>query len=161
MLDGFWSTGVKQFFGTAYEAYDSENTYSEKSATAPVSKVWFTGGQGVLTEVFWPTVDIAQVRDSQLLVTDGKSYFFEERANALHRVEWLETGVPAYRVVTQDPGGRFEIERTVFSDPNRDVVFQHFKVTQKNHAINGRILDIISFSGNCEFKNKSRIDSTK
>ncbi len=130
MGPGYWSSGVKQFFGTSYEAYDSNNQYSDKSPTAPISHVWFTGAQGVLTEVYWPTVDVAQVRDHQFLVTDGKSLFFEERNNSTTEVEWLEPGVPAFRVTNKDPQGRFEIERTVFSDPDRDVVLQHIKITR-------------------------------
>lgn len=128
MLVGFWSSGVKQFVGTAYEAYDRDNRYSGRSPTAPLSKVWFTGAQGVITEVFWPTVDTAQVRDHQFLVTDGSSFFFEERKDAQTSVTWLADGVPAFRILNRDPLGRFEIERTVFTDPDRDVLLQRIKI---------------------------------
>ena len=74
MVVGSWSSGVKDVFGTAYEAYDSNNSYSASSSTEPLSKVWFTGSHGVLTEVFWSTVDRAHVKDSEFLVTDGKSF---------------------------------------------------------------------------------------
>src|SRR4051812_33668098 len=70
MTRGSWSSAIKQQLGTAFEAYDRFNQYSGQSATAPISKVWFTGAEGVLTEVFWPTVDTAQVKDSQILATD-------------------------------------------------------------------------------------------
>lgn len=130
MLPGYWSSGVKDYFGTAYESYDSQNGYSANSSTAPISKVWFTGAQGVLTEVYWPTVDMAQVRDSQLLATDGKSAFFEERNNLQTSTEWVENGVPAFKTVTRDPQGKFLIERTIVADPDRDVVFQHLKITR-------------------------------
>jgi glucoamylase len=57
MIDGSWSTAVKQFFGTSYEAYDSNNGYSASSSTGPISHVWFTGAKGILTEVMWPSID--------------------------------------------------------------------------------------------------------
>jgi len=135
MGPGYWSSGVKQFFGTSYEAYDKDNQFSDQSPTAPISHVWFTGAQGVLTEVYWPTVDIAQVRDSQLLVTDGKTFFYEERNDSKTEVTWIHSGVPAYKVVNRDPAGRFEIERTIFTDPDRDVVLQHMKITRHKDGL--------------------------
>ncbi len=110
-----WSSGVKQAFGTAYN---------------PSSKLWFTVGHGILTEVYWPTVDTAQLRDQQFLVTDGKSFLFEERKNAHTQVEWIEKGVPAFRIINKDPEGRFQIERVIFTDPNRDSLIQKIKITK-------------------------------
>ena len=81
MIEGYWSTAIKQFFGTAYEAYDSNNQYSGSSPTAPISRVWFTGAQGILTEIYWPRIDTPQVKDSQFLVADGQGFFAEERVD--------------------------------------------------------------------------------
>jgi glucoamylase len=125
-----WSAGNKQIFGTSYETYDSTLQYSDRSSTAPISKVWFTGAQGVLTELYWPTLDTAQVRDSQFLITDGHSFFVEERRDLKSTAEWLETGIPAYRVVNTDPGNRFQIEKIIFTDPTRDVVLQKIRITK-------------------------------
>ncbi|XXX82534.1 glycoside hydrolase family 15 protein [Sorangium sp. So ce134] len=127
---GSWSPGSKDFFGAAYESYDADLTYSPRSDTAPISRVWFTGASGVLTEVYWPTNDTPQTRDSQLLVTGGGRGLFEERRGARRSVAWIEVGVPAFRVITEDPGGRFRIEKTVFADPDRDVVLQRLKITR-------------------------------
>jgi glucoamylase len=130
MTGGSWSSAIKDMFGTAYEAYDSSNRYSGASPTAPISRVWFTGTQGVLSEVFWPTIDTPQVKDSQFLVTDGSTFFFEERKDSLTDVAWIKPGVPAYHVVNREKQNRFQIERYVFTDPDRDVVFQHIKITR-------------------------------
>lgn len=124
-----WSSGIKQGFGTAYEAYDPDGEYSAQSATAPISKVWFTLAQGVLTEVYWPTNDTPQVRDLQILATDGKE-LFEERTQAVSEVRWLQTGVPAYLVTNRDPKKRFTIEKTFYTDPDRDVVLQRVRITR-------------------------------
>lgn len=129
-VPGFWASGVKQAFGTAYEAYDHNVRFSDESPTAPLSKVWFTAAQGVLSEVFWPSADTAQVRDSQFLVTDGHSFFFDERTMAVSTVSWLKPGVPAFRIVNRDPESRFEIERILFADPDRNVVVQRIKITR-------------------------------
>ncbi|WP_437282980.1 glycoside hydrolase family 15 protein [Sorangium sp. So ce375] len=128
---GSWSYGSKDLFGAAYESYDDDLKYSARSGTAPISNVWFTGASGILTEVFWPTNDTAQTRDSQLLVTAAGGGLFEERRDARRRVRWIERGVPAFRVITEDPGGRFRIEKIVFADPDRDVVLQRLTITRK------------------------------
>ncbi len=139
MIVGGWSSGVKDFFGTAYEQYDARLRYSGDSGTAPMSRVWFTGAQGILSEVFWPTVDRKQVKDSQILVTDGSS-FFEEKTHGRHTVEWLEQGVPAFRVRTEDPRGRFVIERLVFADPDRDTVLQKIRLIRNRPGLKFYVL---------------------
>ena len=53
-----WSRGDKDGVGTAYSAS---------------SQVWYTVAGGVITEVYYPDVDTPQIRDLQLLVTDGKT----------------------------------------------------------------------------------------
>ncbi|MEO5667912.1 MAG: glycoside hydrolase family 15 protein [Bdellovibrionota bacterium] len=115
-----WASGSKDAFGTAFESYDSEGGYSARSATAPISHVWFTEAQGVASEIFWPTLDRKQIRDMQFLVSDGKEFFFEERTQAISRVSWVEKGVPAYRIQSSDSGGNFGIEKIFFTDPTRD-----------------------------------------
>src|SRR2546428_2478925 len=67
-----WTNGNKQGIGTA---------------TTPISKVWFTLGDGVLTEAYYPTVDKANLRMLEFLVTDGAGFFERESLDTDHRVE--------------------------------------------------------------------------
>ena len=122
MLPEFWSSGIKQAFGTAYESYDSDGAYSAQSPTAPVSRTWFTVADGVLTEAYWPVLDRPQIRDLQFFVTDGRNWFREERRDTVSEVRWIENGVPAFRVTTRDLAGHFTIEKTLFADPDRDAI---------------------------------------
>jgi glucoamylase len=122
MLPEYWASGIKQAFGTSYEAYDAKGSYSAQSPTAPISKVWFTVAQGILTEVYWPLLDRPQIRDLQFLVTDGRSFFWEERRDGISDVQWVETGVPAFRVTTRDVSGLFRLEKTIFTDPDLQAV---------------------------------------
>ena len=115
-----WAAGGKEAFGTAFEAYDEDGAYSARSATAPISRVWFTVAQGVASEIYWPTLDRKQIRDIQYLVSDGKEFFFEERTQSVARVTWIEKGVPAFKIVTGDRHSQFEIEKLLFTDPDRD-----------------------------------------
>src|SRR5215470_9777238 len=43
------------------------------------SRVWFTLSHGILNEVYFPRVDMACTRDMGFLVTDGSSFFSEEK----------------------------------------------------------------------------------
>src|SRR5438094_2390864 len=64
-----WTTGAKQGIGTA---------------TTTDSKLWFTLASGALTEVSFPTVEMPNVRDLQLVVTDGINSEAEETATTQH-----------------------------------------------------------------------------
>ena len=55
-----WTHSNKAGVGTAYSAS---------------SHLWFTIWNGIVTEVYFPTVDQPQLRDLQYLVTDGKTFF--------------------------------------------------------------------------------------
>lgn len=122
MLPERWASGIKQAFGTAYETYDSSGQFSAASSTAPISKLWFTVAQGILTEVYWPQLDQPQIRDLQFLVTDGRSFLWEERQDGISDVQWIEAGVPAFRITTRDLAGRFFFEKVVYADPDRNAL---------------------------------------
>jgi hypothetical protein len=61
-LEPRWTHGDKDGIGTAYSA---------------ASRIWFTVWNGIVTEVYYPTVDMPQMRDVQLLFTDGESFFHQ------------------------------------------------------------------------------------
>ncbi len=122
-----WATSEKQGVGTAYESYDSIGNYSNDSSTAPISKIWFTIARGVLTEVFYPRVDLAQTRDTQFVVTDGKTLFWEEQYHTNHEVRRLP-GAPFYTIVNREPNGRFTIEKEIWADPDSNTIIQKVRI---------------------------------
>ena len=101
------------------------------------SRVWFTLSHGILNEVYFPRVDKACIRDLGLVVTDGSSFFSEERRNAHSAVSTLAPGVPAYHLVNTCLHGRYRIEKTVVSDSKRHVVLQRIRFT----ALMGSLAD--------------------
>lgn len=92
------------------------------------SRVWFTLSHGILNEVYYPRVDSAATRDLGLIVTDGGSYFSEEKRHARSAVSLPAAGVPAFHLVNTAVDGRYRIEKDVLTDPSSDVVLQrvHF-----------------------------------
>jgi glucoamylase len=108
-----WTHGGKDGVGTAYSAS---------------ARVWFTVWNGILTEVYYPTVDRPQLRDLQLLITDGRTFFHEEKRNLRSRFERLSDHTLGYRAINSDPDGRYEIVKEIIADPHQCCVLQRVEL---------------------------------
>lgn len=40
-------------------------------------RLWFTLGYGIINEVYWPRIDLPQIRDLGFMVADGKGFWAE------------------------------------------------------------------------------------
>ncbi len=102
-----WTNGNKEGVGTA-------------NTTA--SKVWFTLSDGILAEVYYPTLDKANTRSLALIVTDGKSFAEIEDRDTTHTVERPDPKALVFRQVNTSKSGRYRITKTYVTDPDRDVL---------------------------------------
>src|SRR5579863_8012162 len=109
-----WTHGAKDGVGTAYAAS---------------SRVWFTFWNGIITEVYYPTVDRPQIRDLQYLITDGESFFHDEKRNLESKLEHLSDHGLGYRCTNSDPAGHYAIVKEIIADPHLACVLQHTKLT--------------------------------
>lgn len=105
-----WTQGNKDGAGTAYSAD---------------SRVWFTLWNGVVTEVYYPTIDRPQIRDLQYLVTDGESFFHEEKRHLISETKRFPGHTLGYRVVNSDPEGRYRIIKEIIVAPHLPCLVQH------------------------------------
>src|SRR6202044_2552529 len=71
------------------------------------SRLWFTIGGGIVNEVYYPRVDIPQIRDLGFLIADGRGFWVEVKRLWQHTIEALVPGIPAVRVVHHHE--RFEL----------------------------------------------------
>src|SRR5260370_17784599 len=62
-----------------------------------------------------------------LIVTEGSTYFSEEKRECSFEIAPVEPGVPAFRLVNTDLGGRYRIEKEVLADPHRNIVLQKIR----------------------------------
>ena len=115
-----WTSSAKSGIGTALNRE---------------SKIWFSLSHGILNEIYYPRVDQACTRDMGLIVTDGKDFFSEEKRNALHEINYMVDGVPAYKLVNTCVQGRYRIEKEILSDPHRDVVLQQTRFIPMKGAL--------------------------
>jgi glucoamylase len=104
-----WTHGGKDGVGTAYAAS---------------SLIWFTLWNGIITEVYHPTVDRPQLRDLQYLITDGNSFFHEEKRHLKSKFERLSDHSLGYRCTNSDPGGRYAIVKEIITDPHLACLLQ-------------------------------------
>ena len=89
-----WTRSDKDGVGTAYSA---------------LSRVWFTVSKGILNEVYYPTIDRPQIRDLQYLVTDGETFFRDERHMVTPMSAWPRA--LGYRITNVDPEGAIASSR--------------------------------------------------
>ncbi|HET9184044.1 MAG TPA: glycoside hydrolase family 15 protein [Candidatus Angelobacter sp.] len=108
-----WSSSSKDGVGCAY---------------ATSSRVWFTLAQGIVTEIYYPTIDRPQVRDAQFLITDGATFFHEEKRDLDGQVERIEAESLGYHVISDDPKGRYRLVKEIISDPHSACVLVHARL---------------------------------
>ena len=126
-LDPRWTSSAKSGVGTANDAR---------------SRVWFTISHGIINEVYFPRVDQANIRDLGLIVTDGDSFFSEEKRHTASSVAMLAPGVPGYRLTNSCDGGRYRIVKTIVTDPLRPVLLQNVRF----EPLVGRLTDYCVFA---------------
>ncbi len=102
-----WTRGAKDGVGTAY----SEG-----------STVWYTVARGVLTEIYYPTIDMPQTRDIGFLVSDGHSFVHDEKRHLTHTMEKVHPDALGFVVTNSDPDGRYRVVKEIIADPHAAVV---------------------------------------
>jgi len=108
-----WTQGGKEGVGTAYSA---------------TSRLWFTLWNGVVTEVYYPTIDRPHVRDLQYLVTDGETFFHEEKRHLRTNTRRLSDHALAYEITNADPEGRYRIIKEVITSPHLPCLLQRTRL---------------------------------
>jgi len=107
-----WTAGAKDAVGTAYSVSN---------------RIWYTLANGINTEIYYPTIDMPQVRDLQYLVSDGETFFHDERRNTISKTELIDPGALGFRITNADPEGRYTIEKQIIGDPHLNCLLIHTK----------------------------------
>jgi glucoamylase len=121
--------GHKSAFGAPGD--EPRWTHADKdgvgTAHSTGGRVWFTIWRGILTEVYYPTVDRPQLRDLEFLFSDGNGLFLEEKLDLDYKIERL-TPSQGYRIRRHDSEGRFSFTKEIIVEPTRPCVLQHTKI---------------------------------
>lgn len=120
--DAQWATAGKQAIGTS---------------ASLESRIWFTLAQGVLTEVYYPDVTIANVHILQFVVVDPKTRKVEtERDDALHQIKALRPDSLSFQQINTAKNGAWKITKTYTTDTERASVLIDVKFEAKNKNLN-------------------------
>ena len=98
-----WTRSAKDIVGTAY---------------ATSSRIWYTASAGVLNEIYYPTIDLPQVRDMQFLLSDGESFFHDARRDMVSKTEYLDDHGLGVRITSRDRANRYQLIYEVIADPH-------------------------------------------
>lgn len=111
-IEPHWTRGAKDAVGTAYST---------------ASRLWYSVANGVLTEMYFPTIDSPQVRDLQYLITDGETFFHDERRHTRTQTDCLGSAALGVKITNFDEEGRYSIEKTIIGDPHLSNLLVHTK----------------------------------
>ena len=103
--DAHWPSAAKNGFGTANSLR---------------SKVWFTLADGVMTEVYYPTLDVPNVQILQLIIVG--SGVATETDDTTHRIEIPDPHALTFRQINTAKNGNYTITKTYVADPTRSTV---------------------------------------
>ena len=116
--DAHWPTAAKNGFGTS---------------TTLESKVWFTLANGVMTEVFFPRLDVPNVQMLQLLImSDGK--IETEIHDTVHTTSSWDPQALTFLQINVAKTGLYSIIKTYITDPSRHTVLIEVSFRSHNNS---------------------------
>jgi GH15 family glucan-1,4-alpha-glucosidase len=86
------------------------------------SKVWYTVAGGILSDVYYPTVDNTNVETLQYVVTDGATFTDLQTRDTTYSVRPLDPGGMSCQVTTTANNGRYRIVTDYVTHPGRDAL---------------------------------------
>src|SRR5271166_4005129 len=97
-----WTRGDKDGVGTARSLSSS---------------VWFTAAGGIVTEVYYPDVDTPQVKDLQLIITDGTTFFHDPKVDFNHACELIVPDAPGLRLINTAKNKPYRVIQEIITEP--------------------------------------------
>ncbi len=96
------------------------------------SKAWYTVANGVLSDVYYPTVDNTNVETLQYVVTDGSTFTDLQTRDMTYAVEAVHgSGGMACKVTASAKSGKYRIETEYITDPSRNSVLMRVEFTPR------------------------------
>jgi len=93
------------------------------------ARVWATVGQGIVTEVYWPSVGEPQIRDLGFIVA-GDGWWYEVKAQNDYQFQLPDPAAPLGTAVHDGPPDHpYRLEVEVVPDPDRDALHVRFALS--------------------------------
>jgi glucoamylase len=97
------------------------------TARNTTSKVWFTVANGVLSDVYYPTIDNTNVETLQYIVTDGSTFTDLQTRDTTYTVQLLNKSALDCRVTTTANSGKYRIITDYLTDPNQNTLVMNVR----------------------------------
>jgi glucan 1,4-alpha-glucosidase len=94
------------------------------TARNTTSKIWYTVANGVLSDVYAPTIDTTNVETMQYVVTDGSTFTDLQTRDMTYTVKADPSGMLC-TVTTTANSGAYQLVSSYATDPNRNSVVVH------------------------------------
>ncbi len=108
------------------------------TAASRDSKVWYTVADGVLSDVYSPTIDNTNVQSLRYIVTDGSTFTDVQGRDTTYTVRTTDTGGMACEVTTTAASGRWRLVTEYVTDATRDSVVMRNRLS----ALQGSLRDL-------------------
>jgi glucoamylase len=99
------------------------------TARNTTSKVWFTVANGVLSDVYYPTVDNTNVETLQYVVTDGSTFTDLQTRDMTSTARALDASGMTCEVTSTPTDGRYQIVTDYVADPARNALLMNVTFT--------------------------------
>lgn len=90
------------------------------------SRLWFTVAEGIVTEVYYPRVDIPQIRDLGFIIADDQGFWVELRRLGNYEINLPKPYIPAVEVIHRH--ARFTFTLKICPSQRRDVLLLNYQL---------------------------------
>lgn len=104
------------------------------TADSTRSKVWYTVAGGMLSDVYYPTIDNTNVETLQYIVTDGSSFTDVQARDMSYTVQALDRGGMECQVTATAKSGAYTIITDYFTDPGRNTLLMRVRMHNATHS---------------------------
>ena len=105
-----WASAAKDMVGTSLGS----------------SRLWFTVAEGIVTEVYYPRIDIPQIKDLGFIIADDRGFWVELRRLGNYEVSLPKPGIPAVTIVHRHP--RFTFTLQICPSQHRDTLLLRYRL---------------------------------
>ncbi len=100
------------------------------TAANTTSQVWFTGYNGIIGEVFYPTADTPNTTDLQFLIGNSThTWVDEEKVATTSSAALYDPHSLAWTVTNTATSGDYQIQKTIYTDPSRNSLIEDVTFT--------------------------------
>ncbi|HZU68684.1 MAG TPA: glycoside hydrolase family 15 protein [Ktedonobacteraceae bacterium] len=129
--------------GASSDWTPSNNTILGTAANT-TSDVWFTGYNGIIGEVFYPTADTPNTTDLQFLIGDsGHTWVDEEKADTTSQVQLYNNHSLAWTATNTAKNGKYKIIETIYTDPARNSLIEQTTFTALTGNLSNYLLYVL------------------